>query len=254
MLLNSELIKLTNWFRVNKLSLNVSKSNYMVFGKKSTENVVVKLNGICLEKVPYTKFLGVFIDYQLNWCTHIQTISRKISKVIGVMFKIKDKVDSTVMVMLYNTLILPYLSYCCEIWGNTYASRLYDLKMLQKRAIRVIDKAGYLDHTSVIFKKYRMLKLEDIIRLNTCVLMYKANKGLLPKHIQSSFVKNKEVHEYNTRRRNDFFSKQTNTKMRKMSVNQKGIELWNSLPKCTKYCVSLYKFKSYLKLQILSKY
>ena len=68
--------------------------------------------------------------------------------------------------------------------------------------------------------------------------MYKANKGLLPKHIQSSFVKNKEV----TRRRHDIFRKQTNTKMRKMCVNQKGIELWNGLPNRTKNvcrCINL---------------
>ena len=130
------------------------------------------------------------------------------------MFKIKDKVDRAIMVMLYNTLILPYLSYCCEIWGNTYASRL-----LQKRAIRVIHKADYLEHTSSLFRKYKMLKLIDIIMLNTCILMYKANKGSLPKHIQSSFVKNKEVHEHNTRRKNDFYYRQTSTKMRKMSVN-----------------------------------
>ena len=252
--LNRELVKLTKWFRINKLSLNVSKSNYMVFGKKSAKNVVVKLNGVELESVPYTKFLGVYIDYELNWGTHIQTVCRKISKVIGVMFKIKDKVDRAIMVMLYNTLILPYLSYCCEIWGNTYASRLHNLNLLQKRVIRVIDKADYLEHTSSLFRKYKMLKLIDIIMLNTCILMYKANKGSLPKHIQSSFVKNKEVHEHNTRRKNDFYYRQTSTKMRKMSVNQKGIELWNGLPNSTKNCVTMFKFKAYLKFYMLSKY
>ena len=79
-----------------------------------------------------------------------------------------------------------------------------------------------------------MLKLIDIIRLNTCILMFKATRGSLPKHIQSSFVKNKEVHEHNTRRKNDFYYRQTSTIMRKMSVNQKGIELWNDLPNSTK--------------------
>ena len=135
------------------------------------------------------------------------------------------------------------------MWGNTYASRL-----LQKRAIRVIHKADYLEHTSSLFRKYKMLKLIDIIMLNTCILMYKANKGSLPKHIQSSFVKNKEVHEHNTRRKNDFYYRQTSTKMRKMSVNQKGIELWNGLPNSTKNCVTMFKFKAYLKLHMLSKY
>ena len=154
--LNSELVKLTKWFRVNKLSLNVTKSNYMVFGKKCMSSADVKLNNISLEKVAYTKFLGVYIDDQLNWLVHIQTISRKIAKVIGTMFKIREKVDSEILVMIYNTLILPLLSYCCEIWGNTYETRLRILKLLQKRVVRVIGKVGYLDHTSDIFKRFRI--------------------------------------------------------------------------------------------------
>ena len=72
--LNRELIKLTNWFRVNKLSLNVAKSNFMVFGKKSSVISGIKLNGITLEKVLTTKFLGVHIDNRFRWCTHIQTV------------------------------------------------------------------------------------------------------------------------------------------------------------------------------------
>ena len=140
--LNRELVKLTNWFRVNKLSLNVAKSNYMVFGKKSSVISGIKLNGITLEKVLTTKFLGVHIDYRFRWCTHIQTVQRKVAKVIGVMYKIKNIVDMNVLLMIYKTLTLPYLSYCSEIWGNTYESRLHDLIVLQKRAIRIIGNPG----------------------------------------------------------------------------------------------------------------
>ena len=63
----------------------------------------------------------------------------KIAQVKGVMFKIKNKVDCIVLCMVYNSLVLPFLSYCCEIWGNTYASRLHELIILQKRVIRVIQ-------------------------------------------------------------------------------------------------------------------
>ena len=252
--LNNELVKLTKWFRVNKLSLNVKKSNYMVFGTNKIIAADVKLNGNKLEKVLFTKFLGVCIDYQLNWCIHIKGICRKIAKVIGIMFKIKNKVDCVVLCMIYNSLILPFLSYCCEIWGNTYVSRLHELIILQKRVIRVIGKVPYLDHTSIIFKKFRLLKLRDIIDLNTCIMMYKANKGLLPKHVQNSFIKNNEVHKHNTRSKNNFFTNQVSTKRRKMSVTQKGIDSWNSLPLLIKERVSLCKFKSAIKKEMLIKY
>ena len=79
------------------------------------------------------------------------------------MFKVKIKVDCVVLFMICNSLFLPFLSYCCEIRGNTYESRLHELIILQKRVIRVIGKVPYLDHTSIIFKKFRPLKLRDIM-------------------------------------------------------------------------------------------
>ena len=128
----------------------------------------------------------------------------KIAKAIGVMYKIKDKVDNDILIMLYNTLILPYLTYCNDIWGNTYYSRIHNLVLLQKRVIRIIGNAGYRDHTSSIFQKFKILKLQDLIKLQTCILMYKANNGSLPSHIQLNFVINKEVHKYNTRQKKRF--------------------------------------------------
>ena len=170
------------------------------------------------------------------------------------MYKIKNIVDKNVLLMIYKTLILPYLSYCSEIWGNTYESRLHDLIVLQKRAIRIIGNVGYRDHTSKLFKSFKCLKLVDIIRLQTCVLMYNANKGILPRNVQLNFIKHRDVHKYNTRRRNDFFTSQSSTNLRKISVNQKGIELWNALPNRIKESVSINVFKTNIKNVILNSY
>ena len=155
---------------------------------------------------------------------------------------------------MYNSSILPYLTYCIEIWGNTYESRIRDLVLLQKRAIRIIDNVGYRDHTSTIFKKYRLLKLIDIVHYQTYILMFKANQGNLPVKIQSKFQTNKDVHMYNTRAKDNFFARQNTTRIGKMSVNSKGIELWNVFPKAIKDSVSLEVFKKRARKQLLDKY
>ena len=77
---NNELKKLEAWFRVNKLSLNISKSNYMVFGNKKSNIEHVQLNGISLDRIAFTKFLGVIIDYELNRNKHVQTVRGKLLK------------------------------------------------------------------------------------------------------------------------------------------------------------------------------
>ena len=85
--------------------------------------------------------------------------------------------------------------------------------------------------------------------------MFKADKGNLPVKIQVNFKKNYDVHEYNTRSKDNFFVRQTTTKLCKMSVNSKGIDLWNVLPNKIKNCVSINKFKFCVrKKTILDKY
>ena len=151
--INTELIKLSQWFKNNKLSLNVKKSNYMLFCNKNIPSLHIELDGVELQRVNFTKFLGVLIDEKFSWLFHIDLVKNKISRAIGSMYRIKEKVDSQSLLMIYNTLILPYLMYCCELWGNTYNCRIKDIRLLQKRAVRIIDNALYRDHSSPIFKK-----------------------------------------------------------------------------------------------------
>ena len=249
--INTELEKLTEWFKVNKLSLNVLKSNYMVFGKNRSHLPDVKLNGVTLEKVFFTKFLGVIIDYKLNWENHIQVVKQKVSRAVGAICRIKNKVNISVLLLIYNSLILPHLSYCCEIWGNTYDKRLNPLTILQKKLLKIICGLKWRDSSSKWFEKLRILKFEDLIKYQTCIHMFKANISCLPKNVQNMFNKSCEIHHYNTRNKNNFHVKSVRSEKRKMSVNITGVSLWNELPKNIKESRSLNVFKSKLKRRIL---
>ena len=92
----------------------------------------MELNGITLETFMLTKLLGVLKDNRFSWNKHIQSVKAKVAKAVGVMHRIKDKVDSDILLMIYNTFVVPHSTYCCEIWGNTYNARLRDLVLLQK--------------------------------------------------------------------------------------------------------------------------
>lgn len=79
---NSELINLCEWFRANKLSLNIKKTNYMMFGRKGKKfndaSFSININGVNIERVHNTKFLGCYVDEELNWKYHTAQISAKI--------------------------------------------------------------------------------------------------------------------------------------------------------------------------------
>ena len=170
---NNELEKLDIWFRVNKLSLNVNKTNFIMFTNKKQHRPTVNtiLNGTNIEQVSHTKFLGVIIDENLTLREQIKSVETKVSKSIGVLYKTKDVLDIQALCTLYQSLVEPYMCYCCEIWGNTYPSRLRKLSLLQKKAIRIIYSLDYHGHTSVFFQSSKILKLQDLITHRTMVML-----------------------------------------------------------------------------------
>ena len=118
-------------------------------------------NNIITEKAE-TKFLGVIVDNQLSWNAHIKHISTKISKSVAILWLLRDIFPKHILKTLYLTLSYPYFNYCNLIWGTAYITNLNPLIVLQKKCIRIINKAGYLDHTDPLFKSTKLLKLEQI--------------------------------------------------------------------------------------------
>jgi hypothetical protein len=144
-----------------------------------------------------TKFLGVYIDSSVNWRDHIKVIKQKVAKNVGIINKVKKILNIFTLHTLYSTLISPYLYYCCEIWGNTYTSRIKPLVLLQKRVIRIINKVDYREHTAPLFRSSHILVLVDLIKFKTLCIMYKAKHNMLPNNVQCLF--DCETHHgYNT--------------------------------------------------------
>ena len=91
------------------------------------------------------------------------------------MYKAKQLLDRESLVMLYDSLFVPYLTYCSYIWGNTYKTNINCVYLLQKKVLRIVCNADYRYHSNVLFNELRILKLFDSIELKTAMLMYKAN-------------------------------------------------------------------------------
>ena len=148
-LVNIEMNKLSKWFSINNLSLNVKKTSYMLFGNRHVNNdIKIRIDMEEIEKVHVTKFLGVYIDNRLDWKRHIDHSINKVSKGISIIYRASQKLNETALLMLYNTLILPYLSYCSEVWGRTYITNLNPLFIKQKKFVRIIGRLSRHDHTT----------------------------------------------------------------------------------------------------------
>ena len=151
--MNDQLAKVLQWLNCNKLSLNIKKSQYIVFRSiKNYPNEIntVKINNQTLNKVKSTKFLGVIIDEFLNWAEHINTVKTKISRGIGILCKARRVLKTSTLVTLYYSFVYPYINYCIEVRGGASDKSIKSLFKVQKRAVRIIKSASYLAHTQPI--------------------------------------------------------------------------------------------------------
>ena len=133
---NTELSKIAEWLRLNKLSLNIKKTNYILFGNKSGSNRTaprILIDNNQIERVYQTKFLGVIINQSLNWSDHINTIKQKVTKNLGIILKIRKHLPDTVLRSLYFSLIHPYYEYCNIVWAIHHTNALNQLFITQKR-------------------------------------------------------------------------------------------------------------------------
>ena len=154
--------------------------------------------------------------------------------------------------LLYCAMILPYMNYCSEVWGNTYKTTINSLITIQKRAIRLINNAGYRDHTHSLFLGSHVLKFTDLVDFKTLQIMYKARYNLLPVNVQSKFL-NKEG-AYNLRGPLNFKKHVIRTNLKAMCISSHGVTLWNNLDEDLKQSRNMKQFKYRLKKHIFERY
>ena len=177
------------WFKLNKLSLNIKKTNFIVFQTRNKKlpngNLTIKIDDTVIEQVNNTKFLGVIINNKLTWDEHIKTIYNKVSKSIGIIYRIRHNIPSATLINLYHTLVHPYYEYCNIIWGSNNSTALQRLGRSQKRAVRAVVFAGYRSHTAPIFKRLNIISLTKINKVQTACFVYKVLNNLLPSQFNS---------------------------------------------------------------------
>ena len=117
--LNEELKIFSLWFQANLLSLNISKTSYIVFSKGLVSSQTeLFIQTVQIERVLETKFLGVIISHKLSWKSHITGVCSKMAKNTGIIAKVRHLLPRSQVRLLYLTLVQPYMNYCCIVWAG----------------------------------------------------------------------------------------------------------------------------------------
>ena len=254
---NYELESLSEWFRSNKLSLNVSKTNFVIFNHNKIdipENLTMKIGNENIERKNSVKFLGMIIDSKLEWKEHISCVKNKISSGIYAINKVKHILNHRHLTTLYFSLIHPYLDYGISLWGSTHNTYLKRLVTVQKKAIRIITNANYNSHSDPLFKKTNILKLDNLYELSVSKYMYALNNGTLPINLANAFSQNRDIHRYNTRNQLNPHIQSRRTNIASRNIKHRGPDIWCNIPNEIKTSKTIKSFTNRIKKLYICKY
>ena len=231
--LNLDLRNLSNWLSSNKISLNASKTELLIFRHPKTYNLKVKLNGKLLRPSNYVKYLGMYIDSNLNWNFNTNVLASKLSRSIGMLSKIRHYVSAETLRSIYFAIFSSHLSYGSIIWAQNLSNHnVKRIMRLQNRAVRIINFANYRDHADPIFKNLSILKIIDNVELQNMLLAYDSLNYRLPSVLHNIYNFSQNIHNYKTR--NSLMLKLSLPKVETTayglySIEYKCIKVWNKL-------------------------
>ena len=252
--LNLQLIQIDKWLRSNKLQINAEKSNFIVYSYRNSLDLrPVNLGHNIILQARSTKFLGLYLDEHLRFTNHIQHITGKISKTIGILHKLKNIFPKFILKNLYNSLILPYITYGIEVWYAAPDILTSKILILQKKAIRAIHNIGYLAHTNEYFKQDKILKAEEIFKLQVSSKMY-AYINSDDNEFRHRYYSFASIHNHHTRNRNNLVIPRYNKTSSQSCFLYQSTNEWSNVPLTIQYAPSIQSFKRRLKLHYCSLY
>ena len=201
-MVNEILTLIIDWATNNGLKLNASKTKYMIFTNKKTDDIAIYMGGERLKQSDHEKFLGVIIDTKLNWAHHIRHLATKVSRNAGILYKLKRTVPNKALKLIYNSFVQSHLYYCCTVWGTRSLNSLNSIKRVfsaQKKGIRAADNQYHRyfydkdlnstpSHTKDIFNKLGVLALPNVIAKCILCLMHKVYCNTAPPNIIRMFT------------------------------------------------------------------
>ena len=179
---NKDLKFLCNWLRGNKISLNSSKTELIIFRdpkKKITQEIKIKIEGKRLSPCRSVKYLGIYLDSHLDWHSQLAVTTVKLNRALGILTKIRHYVLFDMLKMVYYAIFSSILSYGSQIWGQCNAI-IKKLQIIQNKALRVISFQSFRASATPLFKNCDILKIVDLVNFQNFMFAYDNLKTNLP--------------------------------------------------------------------------
>lgn len=242
-LIHNTLNNITSWLEHHNLLVNFDKTKIIQFHsyKKPPLDINITFQNKTIDNINSYNLLGLYIDNNLNWKSHIENIKTKLSRFTYALYEINHSTDAATALSAYHAYAYAWLSYGIILWGNSVNAN--DLFLLQKKCIRIIAQIKNTDSCRPFFIKFNLLTLISIYILDICIFVFK-NMTL--------FKKIQETHNVNTRNKHKLSLPYSRIKMLNCSPMYMAVKIFNKIPTDITIEKNINPFKNKLKKYLIT--
>ena len=249
---NKELVHVSEWLKANELSLNVSKSNVLVFRKKNeskARQIKLKINNCDIQEKECAKYLGLYFDNKMMFHHHINQVNVKLNKGNAILAKLRHYTSESIIRNVYHAHVESHLNYGLSVWGCASKTQMDKITTNQKKSIKIMKFVKARDHIDMPFKNTGILPVDQLRCMSTSKFIWKTNNNVTP-FCKTLFEQSRAY----ISERDDlkYLVPFKNTLYARSSTFYRGIKEWNRLPDSIKKSKTINTFKTNLKKLLFS--
>lgn len=256
--INEDLSSLYSWLATNKLSLNISKTNYISYSHHQTipPPLSVTINHNAIIKVSETTILGVIIDQHLSFKSHIAKVKSKLASSLYIFTDIRHLIPTHIAWSIYHSLFKSHLTYCLLVWGNTHPTYLQPLNVLHNKFLRILLFLPKRTSTLLLYQQAACLPIHCLYKYLVATVIYKFLNlpHTLPPTYRNFFQISTQMHNHSTRASvsHALYHHTTSSNLRLRQLPISGPQIWSTIPSHIKVLSSISLFKKQLQLFLIT--
>ena len=244
--MTEDLAKLTTWFKMNQLTVNIEKTKIMMFGTrnmlKKSRSLDVYIAGTKLKYVNFFNYLGIKLDNTLTFEKHAAECIHLVSHKLYLLSRVRKYISIGQAISIYKSKIVPYFDYGDVLLINISRKIREKLQRLQNRALRICLTLEGRSNVNDMHNQCNINKLED--RRSTHLLNFVYTRSKDPDYIN---LGGRELRKYDAPILTEIKS---NNKSFERSVLYQGAKAWNALDYQTRITATSYEFKKSQKCKL----
>ena len=253
---NIERLKI--WFHANKLTLNLTKTCYSIFHKRTmyvdVQFNTLKAGNTILHRANEVEYLGLTIDEILSWVPHVDKLMKSLTRYFSLFYKLRDLIPDKIKRQVYFAYIYSRISYGIQMYGCAADRVINKLQTISNKLLKVFLKRDRMYSTSQLHKKLNILKIKDIYEKNVLLFVFRCLHNDCIPVFESYYTFRCDIHGLNTRDKYLVNIPRCESVLGSTSVANQGAILWNKLPRYIREMKNKPKFKRELTKYKINRY